>query len=181
MDAIELIYRMRRAGHTQVSLARELGITRSVVNDVIHGRKSAFRVATCIADVVGAELAEELAGLVLYPEVEAVLDTLRQVGRRVAVCSNLAASYGAAVRELLPGLDAYILSYEVGTAKPDPAIYEAVCSALERCSGEVLFIGDSQRCDLLGPQAFGMSAHWLDRASGQTLWDVLARKPHEYE
>ncbi|WP_157787525.1 helix-turn-helix domain-containing protein [Pusillimonas noertemannii] len=56
MDVIELIYRLKRAGHTQVSLARELGVTRGVVNDVIHDRKSAFRVAKCIAEIVGADI-----------------------------------------------------------------------------------------------------------------------------
>lgn len=122
------------------------------------------------------ELAEELAGLVLYPEVDAVLGALRQSGRKVAVCSNLAAAYGPAVRQLLPGLDAYVLSFEVGTAKPDSTIYEAVCAALDCSPGAVLFAGDSQRCDDLGPRAFGMTAHWLDRASGQTLWDVLTTR-----
>ncbi|WP_193087951.1 helix-turn-helix domain-containing protein [Advenella sp. FME57] len=56
MDAIELNYRLKRAGHTQVSLARELGVTRGVVNDVVHGRKSAFRVATRVADAVGVDV-----------------------------------------------------------------------------------------------------------------------------
>lgn len=125
------------------------------------------------------ELAQELATLALYPEVEPVLHMLRQAGRKVAVCSNLAAAYGPAVRELLPGLDAYILSYEVGAAKPDPAIYKAVCATLRCRPGHALFIGDSQRCDLRGPQAVGMSTYWLDRASGQTLWDALAEKPRE--
>ncbi|WP_417277422.1 HAD family hydrolase [Castellaniella sp.] len=72
----------------------------------------------------------------------------------------------ARVRRRLPGLDAYILSFEVGVAKPDPAIYEAVCAALGCSPCEALFIGDSRRSDDLGPRAFGMPAHWLDRASG---------------
>jgi HAD superfamily hydrolase (TIGR01509 family) len=122
------------------------------------------------------ELAEELAGLTLYPEVGAVLDTLRRAGRKVAVCSNLAAAYGPAVRELVPGLDAYVLSFEVGAAKPDPAIYATVCAALDCSPGEVLFTGDSPRCDEQGPRAFGMRAHGLDRERGQTLWGALAGK-----
>lgn len=56
MDAIELIYRIRRAGHTQVSLARKLGVSRAVVNDVIHDRSSSQRVASYIAEVVGADI-----------------------------------------------------------------------------------------------------------------------------
>ncbi len=55
MDAIELIYRLRRAGYTQASLARELGITRATVNGVVHGRQSA-RVATHIAGLVGVDI-----------------------------------------------------------------------------------------------------------------------------
>lgn len=126
------------------------------------------------------ELAQELAALALYPEVGPVLHMLRQAGRKVAVCSNLAGAYGPAVRGLLPTLDAYALSYEVGAAKPDPAIYKAVCTTLRCLPGDVLFIGDSQRCDLQGPRAIGMAAHWLDRARGQTLWDALVEKPHAH-
>ena len=64
-------------------------------------------------------------------------------------------------------------SYEVGAAKPDPAIYRAACDALGSRPRDVLFIGDSKRCDLHGPQAFGMQARWLDRKGGQTLPDCL--------
>lgn len=56
MDVIELIYRIRRAGHTQVSLARKLGVSRAVVNDVVHNRSSSQRVASYIAEVVGTDI-----------------------------------------------------------------------------------------------------------------------------
>lgn len=123
--------------------------------------------------VIQRELDEEIVGLQLFPEVELVLRKLRAAGKRLVVCSNLAAEYGQAVRQLLPGFDAHVLSFEVGAAKPDPAIYSAVCAALGSCPRDVLFIGDSKRCDLHGPEAFGMQARWLDRKSGQTLVDVL--------
>lgn len=122
------------------------------------------------------ELTEELAGLRRFPEVDQVLDRLWQAEKKVAVCSNLAAAYGPAVRALLPGLDAYVLSFEQEVAKPDPAIYQAVCDALQCRPSEVLFIGDSHRCDVRGPQAFGMPARGLDRGCGQTLRDVLSGK-----
>jgi HAD superfamily hydrolase (TIGR01509 family) len=123
--------------------------------------------------VLQRELDEEIAGLVPFPDVELMLRKLRASGKRVAVCSNLAAEYGESVRRLLPDLDAYVLSYEVGVAKPDPRIYEAVCSALGSRPGDVLFIGDSKRCDVDGPLSFGMQARWLDRNAGQTLLDSL--------
>ena len=74
---------------------------------------------------------------------------------------------------MLPGLDGYLLSYEVGAAKPNPVIYQAVCEALGSRPRDVLFIGDSKRCDVQGPQSFGMKARLLDRAGGETLIEAL--------
>ena len=123
--------------------------------------------------VIQRELAQELAGLQLFPEVELVLRALRATGKRLAVCSNVAAEYGPVVRQLLPDLNSYVLSCEVGAAKPDPVIYNTVCTSLGSRPRDVLFVGDSKRCDLHGPEAFGMQARWLDRKNGQTLVDVL--------
>lgn len=123
--------------------------------------------------VIRHELAEEVAGLRLFDEVSVTLRKLRTAGTRIAVCSNLAYEYGTAVRRLLPDMDAYLFSYEVGAAKPDPAIYAATCTALGYRPREVLFIGDSKRCDFEGPRAFGMQAGWLHRKSGLTLLDAL--------
>jgi hypothetical protein len=86
---------------------------------------------------IEADLAEELAGLRLFAEVPRCWPRPR-AGLRL-VCSNLAAEYGPAVLGLLPGLDAYVLSYEVGLAKPDPAIFQRVCDALGCAPGEVMF------------------------------------------
>ncbi len=121
--------------------------------------------------IIQHELSEELQSLRLYPEVVQVIRQLRARGKRIGVCSNLAQAYGPAVRDLLPGLDGYIFSYEIGAAKPDPAIYQAVCEAL---GSRPLFIGDSKRCDVHGPQNFGMQARLVDRSAGETLIDALA-------
>jgi len=91
----------------------------------------------------------------------------------VAVCSNLAFEYGPAVRRLLPELDAYVFSFEVGAKKPDGVIYAATCDALNCAPDEVIFIGDSKRCDVYGPQTFGMQARWVDRVGGKSLLDAL--------
>jgi FMN phosphatase YigB (HAD superfamily) len=48
--------------------------------------------------------------------------------------------------------------------------YQVLCCV----SAEVVFVGDSQRCDVDSPHAFGMQARWLDRRGGQTLFDTLA-------
>ena len=118
-------------------------------------------------------LAEDLAGIVLFDDVDDTLSKLRTAGLRLAVCSNLAQFYGAVVRQLLPGLDGYIFSYEVGAKKPEPAIYEAACTAVGCTPREALFIGDSRRADFNGPRAYGMHAELVDRAAGQNLSDAL--------
>lgn len=56
MDAIDLIYRLKRAGYSQVRVAQELGVKRAVVNDVVHGRAASLRVAAHIATVIGEEV-----------------------------------------------------------------------------------------------------------------------------
>lgn len=86
----------------------------------------------------------------LFNEVPEALAMGCRAGPRVAVCSNLAQAYGDVVRRLMPDIDAHIMSFEVGAAKPQPAIYSATCEALGRAPGEVVFVGDSQRCDLHG-------------------------------
>lgn len=126
-----------------------------------------------LAHVIRRELDEELAGLRLYPEVDLALRRLRAANKRLVVCSNLAREYGPAVRALLPGVDAYVFSFEVGAAKPQPAIYATACQAVGCAPGQVVFVGDSKRCDFEGPQAFGMQARWLNRRGGQSLLDVL--------
>ncbi len=124
-------------------------------------------------DIMEADLAEELSGLRLFPEVPDVLAKARAAGLRLAVCSNLAYEYGPAVRGLVPELDAYVLSYEGGVAKPHPTMYRLACAELGCDPAEAVFVGDSKRCDFDGPQAFGMQACWLDRRGGQSLLDAL--------
>ena len=119
------------------------------------------------------ELADEMAAFVLFNDVSATLRELRAEGWAIGLCSNLAKPYGAAVLALLPGLDAYVFSYEVGAKKPDPIIYQAACSAMNCRPGDVLFVGDSRKADFEGPRAFGMQARLIDRKGGQMLKDVL--------
>jgi HAD superfamily hydrolase (TIGR01549 family) len=114
--------------------------------------------------VILQELREQTAGFELFDDVPPTLLFLRARGLKVAACSNLATAYGDPVRELLPGMDAYVFSYEVGAAKPAPEIYQALCEALSCRPHEVLFIGDGHRSDVEGPAAYGMYSCGIDRA-----------------
>jgi HAD superfamily hydrolase (TIGR01509 family) len=77
----------------------------------------------------------------------------------IAVCSNLALPYGPPLLAALPDTpDAVILSYEVGLAKLDLAIFRLVCDRLGLQPAEILFVGDTPSADVEGPRAIGMPA-----------------------
>lgn len=114
-------------------------------------------------------LEEELCSLTLYEDALEAIAMIQGAGIKVGLCSNLAAPYGAAVRRLLPGLDAYSFSFEVGVAKPDPVIYHSVCRTMGVEPGKqlggsrVVMIGDSVRCDRDGARAAGIAGFYLNR------------------
>ena len=51
--------------------------------------------------------------------------------------------YGKIFSSLLPPLDTYAWSYEVGVIKPGPKIYQSLIDQLRCQTSEVLFIGDT--------------------------------------
>ncbi len=110
-----------------------------------------------------AVLADELAGITVFDDVSAYLDSLKWKGYKVAVCSNLACDYGAKVRELLPEADYHFLSYEIGAVKPDAAIYWHAASKLGLRPEECLFAGDSRMSDVQGPRKIGMHSTLVER------------------
>ena len=120
------------------------------------------------------DLSEELQSIVLYGDTLSTLEELKKLGFRLALCSNLAMPYGKVVSSLLPNIDAYAWSYEVGAIKPESQIYQYLIDQLECRAKDVLFIGDTPLADYSGPNEFGMSARLIDRKDGQKLADILA-------
>jgi len=84
-------------------------------------------------------------GWVLYADTLPILRALKTAGVPVAVVSNI----GFDIRPLGDALgfgdllDAYVLSYEVGRCKPDPAIFYKACAALRVDPEAALMVGDS--------------------------------------
>lgn len=84
-------------------------------------------------------------GWVPYPDSAPTLRALRDAGTRVAVVSNI----GFDIRPHFAawGLDAlvdtFVLSYEVGRIKPDPAIFLRACATLGVDPEHTLMVGDS--------------------------------------
>jgi HAD superfamily hydrolase (TIGR01549 family) len=120
------------------------------------------------------DLQAEISSIELRPGVDQIWNVLRGRGIRIGVCSNLALPYGRPLLAALPGgPDALVLSYEVGLAKPDPAIFHLVCERLDLTPAKVLFVGDTPSADIDGPRAVGMPAMHISDFMTRDLADSL--------
>lgn len=105
----------------------------------------------------------------VYPDTAPVLKSLQQSGIQTAVVSNIAWDVRAVLAAAGAEPDEYVLSYEVGAAKPDPRIFEAALARLDVPGVQALMVGDSEENDGAAKQL----------GCGFTLVDPLpiARRP----
>jgi putative hydrolase of the HAD superfamily len=95
--------------------------------------------------------------------VELVAD-LGAAGRRLALLSNAPIGHGAAfrTREWAAPFEHFVISGELGIAKPDPAIWQALLDRLRAPAGEVLFL-DDREVNVAAAREAGIRAHvWTD-------------------
>ena len=77
-------------------------------------------------------------------EVISIVRYLKQSGHRLVLLSNTSIAHYEFIRgrwDLLDPFDEFVLSYEVGAIKPEPAIFEAALEAI-RCRPEEAFYTD---------------------------------------
>ena len=87
------------------------------------------------------------AAWVVYPDTVFVLNSLRHKKIGTAVVSNIAWDVSSVLSAAGTGADHYVLSYQVGTAKPDRRIFESALSRLGVEPDRALMIGDSEEND----------------------------------
>jgi putative hydrolase of the HAD superfamily len=145
-----------RFGLGEADLIRAFVATRPLRSVGTYG--SAEGDLRAILDAAGLEIPEEdlrslseerIAGFLahgvhLWDDSIPTIRALRQRGIKTAVVSNCDHSTRPVVERLglVEETDAMILSFEVGAAKPDRAIYEAALRALEVTAAESLFVDD---------------------------------------
>jgi putative hydrolase of the HAD superfamily len=100
-----------------------------------------------------------------YEKTHEVLESLKRDSIGLGVISNWDPSARDVLRDskLIEFFDPIIISCEVGTSKPDPAIFR---TALERAGvepGACLYIGDNYYDDALGSRRIGMDALIINR------------------
>jgi HAD superfamily hydrolase (TIGR01509 family) len=105
------------------------------------------------------------ASLAVYPEVGEVLRSLRGAGLRLAVVSNWQCGLEHFCTEIgfRDRVDEVVASAEVGSAKPDAAIFVEACRRLGVPPSRVLHVGDSAVDDLEGARAAGLASLLLRR------------------
>ena len=88
------------------------------------------------------------------------LKILRESGYRVGLISNCTEEFSRLWHStpFAPLLDAAVLSFEVGLAKPDPRIYETAAERLGVSAGHCLYVGDGSGGELTGASQAGMTA-----------------------
>lgn len=102
----------------------------------------------------------------LFPDVPGLLSAAEQAGLPVALLTN---SAHAPTRVKLDALDlaerfeVVVTTDTLGFGKPDPRVYLEACRLVGAQPHRVVCIGDSIEWDVLGAQAAGLRAVWLDR------------------
>lgn len=110
------------------------------------------------------DLQEKLNSLSLFADVKSTLISLTERGIPFAICSNLAAPYGKAVKRLLGDFQFICcLSYEIGYIKPEIGICQFLITESEASHENCIFIGDTFIADCQAPIQFGMNALHLVR------------------
>lgn len=96
-----------------------------------------------------------------YPDTAAALNGLRGKGIKTAVVSNIAFDLRPALAAAGTGTDEYVLSFEVGAVKPDPAIFQTALQRLRVSAEDTLMVGDSEEADG-GARAVGCAFALVD-------------------
>ena len=98
------------------------------------------------------------------PGAEDVLHHLKSAGLRLGLLTNGAADLQREKIEtsgLAVFFDAAVVSGEIGTGKPEPAIFHHLLAALEVAPGETLMVGNSLARDIAGGKRAGLRTCWL--------------------
>ena len=98
------------------------------------------------------------------PGAEQVLHELQRAGARIGLLTNGAASVQREKIEA-SGLglffDAAVVSGEIGSGKPEPAIFHHLLERLGVAPGESLMVGNSLARDIMGAKRAGLHTCWL--------------------
>ena len=114
-----------------------------------------------------------------YADAAATMAELKAAGKRIGIVSNI----GFDIRPMFEAygladyVDAYVLSYEIGRLKPDPAIFEYACAKLQVDPEHALMVGDTPgdaAAVAIGCTAYVVPAAAPGEANGLSAVSALA-------
>lgn len=99
-------------------------------------------------------------------------EILGQLRVPLGIVSNWDGTLRERLKEHLPAIDfdPVLVSFEAGVAKPDRRFFDKVLEAAGVAPGEILYIGDSVRLDMVPATQVGMRALLIDRADHYPLY-----------
>lgn len=120
-----------------------------------------FKVALSPDEIADFErlIREDVKRVRLASDSEQLMRVVEKTGAKIFCISNLAYPYAVPVmtKGIQPRLDGgAFFSFRTGMVKPDPRMYRDAAWTLKVDPAEILFVGDSPKNDVLGPQKVGM-------------------------
>lgn len=108
---------------------------------------------------------KELASIIIYSDFFPIIDFLKKNGYQTAVLSNLAKPYAQALSQAQMQwiFDHTLLSFELGTKKPEKEIFQELQKKTWIKSEEILMVGDSLTSDVQWAKNASMQAIHLNR------------------
>jgi HAD superfamily hydrolase (TIGR01493 family) len=149
--------------HVQAELMRRMTAPTGVFTEITAGSDVAAEAAPEAYHAwvhresgVAHDQAEALYGLLIdpmnwtpYPDTADVLARLHRAGIKTAVVSNIAFDVRPAFQSIGAAefVDEFVLSFEVGAVKPDPAIFQTALTKLGVAADDAVMVGDSEEAD----------------------------------
>jgi putative hydrolase of the HAD superfamily len=139
-------------------------------------RRSAEAMRSALPGIPGDTLLDALLESLrffAYPDVPPALRALREAGVRIVVVSNWDASLHERLHEtgLAELVDGALASAEIGSAKPERAIFDAALALTGTAPPETWHVGDTLDADVAGARAAGLHAVLIAR-DGDVTADV---------
>ncbi|MCA9175851.1 MAG: HAD family hydrolase, partial [Planctomycetales bacterium] len=117
-------------------------------------------------EILERSLEADVAEIEPFYDAAPTLQSLKSLGIRTAVVSNLATPYKRpfSFHQLDLWVDVVVFSCDCGLLKPDPRIYELALKQLDVEATEAIMVGDSCKADVDGPARIGIRGVHLVRS-----------------
>jgi putative hydrolase of the HAD superfamily len=147
------------------------------------GRLGCAPAPALVRELVEIDLRSWQDAVTLYPDARPMLEMLRARGYKLGVLSNCSAEAGAVIERA--GLDhvfeALALSFRLGVAKPQPAIYHAALTRLGAAADETMFVADGAFGELDAARALGITAVLIEQAHQSRAYGASSQWDYRVE